>query len=50
MECKLRTKCGSEEHKKRAQTIEPIFGQIKSGRGIDSFCGRELVSARASET
>lgn len=46
MERKLRTKRGSEEYKMRSQTIEPIFGQIKSGRGIDSFYGRELVSAQ----
>jgi len=46
MERKLRTKRGAEEYKKRSQTIEPVFGQIKSGRGIDSFYGRELVCAR----
>jgi len=46
MERKLRTKRGSKEYKMRSQTIEPIFGQIKSGRGIDSFYGRELVSAK----
>ena len=46
MERKLRTKRGSEEYKKRSQTIEPVFGQIKSGRGIDSFYGRELVPAK----
>ncbi len=46
MERKLRTKRGSEEYKKRSQTIEPVFGQIKSGRGIDSFYGRGLVSAK----
>ena len=46
MERKLRTKRGSEEYKKRSQTIEPVFGQIKSGRGIDSFYGRELASAQ----
>lgn len=46
MERKLRTKRGSEEYKKRSQTIEPVFGQIKSGRGIDSFYGRELLSAK----
>ena len=46
MERKLRTKRGSEEYKKRSQTIEPVFGQIKSGRGIDAFYGRDLVSAR----
>lgn len=46
MERKLRTKRGSQEYKKRSQTIEPVFGQIKSGRGIDTFYGRELASAR----
>ena len=46
MERKLRTRHGSEEYKKRSQTIEPIFGQIKSGRGIDSFYGRELILAK----
>ncbi len=46
MERKLQTKRGSEEYKLRSQTIEPVFGQIKSGRGIDSFYGRELTSAR----
>ncbi|MEA3303750.1 MAG: transposase [Pseudomonadota bacterium] len=46
MERKFRTKHGSVEYRKRSQTIEPVFGQIKSGRGIDSFYGRELVSAK----
>ena len=46
MERKLRTKRGSKEYRKRSQTIEPVFGQIKSGRGIDAFYGRKLVSAR----
>jgi len=46
MERKLRTKRGSEEYGKRSQTIEPVFGQIKSCRGIDSFYGRDLLSAR----
>jgi hypothetical protein len=46
MERKLRTKRGSEEYKLRSRTIEPVFGQIKSGRGIASFYGRDLVSAR----
>ncbi len=45
MERKLRTKRGSSEYKKRSQTIEPVFGQIKSGLGLDAFYGRELVSA-----
>jgi len=46
MERKLRTKRGIEEYRKRSQTIEPVFGQIKSGRGIDTFYGREMVSAK----
>lgn len=46
MERKLITKRGNMEYKKRSQTIEPIFGQIKSARGIDSFYGRDLSSAR----
>jgi hypothetical protein len=46
MERKLKTKRGSAEYKMRSQTIEPVFGQIKSGRGFDSFYGRDLASAR----
>ena len=47
MERKLRTKRGREEYKNRSQTIEPVFGQIKSGRGIGAFYGRDIVSARS---
>ncbi len=46
MERKLKTKRGSAEYKMRSQTIEPVFGQIKSGRGIASFYGRDLASAK----
>ena len=46
MERKLKTKPGSREYRRRSQTIEPVFGQIKSGRGIDTFYGRELASAK----
>jgi len=46
MERKLGTKRGSAEYRWRSRTIEPVFGQIKSGRGIDAFYGRELVPAR----
>jgi len=46
MERKLRTKHGREDYKKRSQTIEPTFGQIKSGRRIDSFYGRQLASVQ----
>lgn len=47
MERKLMTKRGRLEYKKRSQTIEPLFGQIKSALGMDSFYGRVLASAKA---
>ena len=47
MERSLRTQRGREEYKKRAQTIEPIFGQIKSVRGFDGFYGRGLATAKS---
>jgi hypothetical protein len=37
MERKLLTKNGREMYKKRAPSSEPVFGQIKDGRGLDSF-------------
>ena len=37
MERKLLTKRGRALYKKRGKTIEPIFGQVKDGRGIDRF-------------
>ncbi len=40
MERKLRTKRGAALYKKRAQTVEPVFGQIKDTRGLDEFCRR----------
>ena len=40
MERKLRTKRGAALYKKRAQTVEPVFGQIKDTRRLDSFCRR----------
>jgi transposase len=42
MERKLRTKRGREIYKKRSQTVEPVFGQIKTVRGIDQFVRRGL--------
>ncbi|MBU0638752.1 MAG: transposase [Planctomycetes bacterium] len=45
MERRLRTQAGREEYKKRSQTIEPVFGQIKDSRGLDSFYGRALATA-----
>jgi transposase len=40
MERKLRTKRGAALYRKRAQTVEPVFGQIKDTRGLDRFCRR----------
>lgn len=41
MERKLLTQRGRELYKKRGQIVEPVFGQIKTGRGITTFmrCG-----------
>ena len=40
MERKLLTKRGAGLYRKRAQTVEPVFGQIKDARGLDRFCRR----------
>jgi len=40
MERKLLTKRGAALYRKRAQTVEPVFGQIKDARGLDRFCRR----------
>jgi transposase len=40
MERKLRTKRGTVLYRKRAQTVEPVFGQVKDARGLDRFCRR----------
>ena len=45
MERKLLTKRGRELYKKRSQTVEPVFGQIKDARGIDRFMRRGLSAA-----
>jgi hypothetical protein len=47
MERKLQTKAGRERYKLRSQTVEPVFGQIKSSRGIDSFLRRGLDAVRS---
>jgi len=48
MERKLLTQQGRDLYKKRGQTVEPIFGQIKSVRAIDRFLRRGLCAC-ASE-
>jgi len=42
---KLRTKAGRATYGLRKQTVEPVFGQIKGGRGLRQFLlrGREKV-------
>jgi len=42
MERKLLTKRGRALYKKRGQMVEPVFGQIKSVRGIGGFMRRGL--------
>jgi transposase len=42
MRRKLRTKRGREDYSKRKETVEPVFGQIKQGRGFRQFLLRGL--------
>ena len=42
MRRKLRTKRGREHYALRMQTVEPVFGQIKQGRGFRQFLLRSL--------
>ena len=43
MRRKLRTKRGRERYARRMETVEPVFGQIKQGRGFRQFLLRGLV-------
>jgi transposase len=45
MERKLLTKRGRALYKLRGRTIEPTFGQIKDGRGMDRFLRRGVKAA-----
>jgi transposase len=45
MERKLLTKRGRALYKLRGRTIEPTFGQIKDGRGMDGFLRRGVKAA-----
>ena len=42
MRRKLRTKRGRERYALRMETVEPVFGQIKQGRGFRQFLLRGL--------
>ena len=43
MRRKLRTKRGRERYALRMETVEPVFGQIKQGRGFRQFLLRDLA-------
>ena len=43
MRRKLRTKRGRERYSLRMETVEPVFGQIKQGRGFRQFLLRGLA-------
>jgi hypothetical protein len=45
MERRLMTKRGRATYKKRSQTVEPVFGQIKDARGCKRFNLRGLDGA-----
>ena len=48
MRRKLQTKRGRQRYALRMETVEPVFGQIKAGRGFRQFLlrGLEKVQAR----
>ena len=46
MRRKLRTKKGREDYSKRKETVEPVFGQIKQGRGFRQFLLRGLQKVK----
>ena len=50
MRRKLQTKRGRQRYALRMQTVEPVFGQIKQGRGFRQFLlrGLEKVSGEWS--
>jgi transposase len=44
MRHRLRTKDGADGYAQRAPTVEPVFGEIKHGRGFRTFQRRGLVA------
>lgn len=46
MRRKLRTRQGREDYSKRKETVEPVFGQIKQGRGFRQFLLRGLQKVK----
>ena len=47
MRRKLQTKRGRQRYALRMETVEPVFGQIKQGRGFRQFLLRGLAKVRA---
>ena len=47
MERKLLTRRAQALYRRRAQTVEPVFGQIKDARGIRRFMRRGLAACRS---
>lgn len=47
MRRKLRTRRGRERYRLRQTSVEPVFGQIKEGRGLRQFLLRGLAPNRA---
>jgi transposase len=47
MEHKLKTTEGRETYAKRGKTVEPVFGQLKDGRGFERFMRRGLGACKA---
>ena len=46
MKAKLRTPEGKATYSKRKETVEPVFGQMKLGRGLRQFLLRGLAQVR----
>jgi hypothetical protein len=47
MRCKLKLPENREQHRKREQPVEPVFGQIKEARGLWHFLLRRLDKVSA---
>ena len=47
MTAKLASEDGKTRYAKRKQTVEPVFGQIKDGRGARRFLRRGLAACAA---
>jgi transposase len=50
MRARLRTEAGRAAYGQRKKTVEPVFGQMKEGRGLRRFLLRGLAKVRAEWT